>query len=137
MNRRELFKRSIGVVSLTVLGVLMVSSPAHALKKRPKNPGMECICTDIQVAGDGKGQDKTPNGSLIYVANVRRDNGKRVVAFIGKKTKIFRQGSRVKYLDLRDMLYATPEGIREGYVDVPVRITFTATQLAKKIEFDP
>jgi hypothetical protein len=136
MNRRELFKRSIGVVGLAALGVSLVGSPAHALKK-PKNTGMECICTDIQVAGDGKGADKTPNGSLIYVATVRRDNGKRVVAFIDRKTKIYRQGSRVKYLDLRDMLYATPEGIREGYVDVPVRITFTATQLAKKIEFDP
>ena len=134
MNRRELFKRSIGVVSLTALGMLMVSSPAHALKK-PKNTGMECICTAISVATDD--QVQTPRGDCIAVTMVRRDNGKRVVALLNKKTKIYRQGSRIKFLDLRDMLYATPEGVSEGYVDVPVVGKFTATQLAKQIQFDP
>jgi hypothetical protein len=136
MNRRELLKRSLTAAPLAVLGALLPGSPARALGK-PKNTGMECICTGIQVAGDGKGQDKTPNGSLVFVAMVRRDNGRRVVAFISKKTKIYRQGSKIKFLDLRDMLYATPEGIAEGYVDVPVRVQFTATQLAKRIDFDP
>ena len=135
MNRRELLQRILTAAPLAVLGALFPQGAAHAIKK-PKNDGMECICTGIQVAGDGKGQDKTPNGSLIFVSMVRRDNGKRVVAFIGKKTKIFRQGSRVKYRDLRDMLYVTPEGVQEGYVDLPVRVYFTATQLAKKIYFD-
>ncbi|MCC2670824.1 MAG: hypothetical protein K0Q72_3295, partial [Armatimonadetes bacterium] len=57
--------------------------------------------------------------------------------FLSNKTKIYRQGSRIKFLDLRDMLYSTPQGIQEGYVDVPVKVIFTATQLAKRIDFDP
>jgi hypothetical protein len=135
MNRRELLKRGLTAAPLAVVAALGFCEQAEASKKKPKH-GMECICTDINVGGDGK-DDKTPNGSIIIVKMVRRDNGRRVVAFIDRKTKIYRQGSRIKFLDLRDMLYSTPQGVREGYVDVPTSVWFTATQLAKRIDFDP
>jgi len=137
MDRRELLVRATkGTALLAVAGTLLFSDSAEA-RKKPKGPGMETICTNIQVGGDYKGGDKVPNGSYIVVSMVRRDNGRRVVAFLGKKTKIFRQGGRIKYRDLIDMLYSTPEGIAEGYIDVPVNVYFTDTQLAKRIEFDP
>jgi hypothetical protein len=138
MDRRELLSRAVrGLIPLTALGALFFSTPAEARKKKKKKgPGLEAICTDIGVGGDGKG-DKVPNGSLVVVSMVRRDNGQRVVAFLNKKTKIFRQGRRVKFRALRDMLYQTPEGVAEGYVDLPVNVYFRATQVARRIEFDP
>jgi hypothetical protein len=136
MNRRELLERGVkSAAPLAALGSLLAVTSAEAAKR--KNPGMETICTNIQVGGDGKGGDKVPNGALVVVSMVRRDNGRRVVAFLNRKTKIFRQGVRIRFMDLREMLYATPEGVAEGYVDVPVRVYFTATQLARRIEFDP
>lgn len=134
MNRRELLKRSLGVVPVAALGAVIPADPAEAVK-RPRQQGMECLCTDIRPGGQEK-NGKVPNGSLVVVTMVRRDNGNRVVAFLDKKTKIYRHGARIRFRDLRDMLYATPEGIRELYVDVPTRVFFSATQLAKRIEFD-
>lgn len=137
MDRRELLLRVVkGAAPLVALGTLLTGESAEAIR-RPKSSGMETICTNIQVGGDYKGGDKVPNGSLVVVSMVRRDNGRRVVAFLNKKTKIFRQGSRVRFRDLRDMLYATPEGVAESYIDVPVNVYFTATQLARRIDFDP
>jgi hypothetical protein len=137
MDRRELLLRAVrGAAPLVALGILLTGESAEAIKK-PRGPGMETICTNIQVGGDYKGGDKVPNGALVVVSMVRRDNGRRVVAFLNRKTKIYRQGSRVRFRDLRDMLYATPEGVAEGYIDVPVNVYFTATQLARRIDFDP
>ncbi|MGV3720661.1 MAG: hypothetical protein ACO1SX_07100 [Actinomycetota bacterium] len=139
MDRRELLLRAIrGAAPLVALGTLLTGESAEAgKKKKKKGPGMETICTNIQVGGDYKGGDKVPNGALVVVSMVRRDNGRRVVAFLNKKTKIYRQGARIRFRDLRDMLYATPEGVAEGYIDVPVNVYFTATQLARRIDFDP
>lgn len=137
MDRRELLLRAMkGAAPLAALGALFAGAPAEA-RKKPKGPGMETICTNIQVGGDYKGGDKVPNGALVVVSMVRRDNGRRVVAFLNKKTKIYRQGVRIRFRDLRDMLYATPQGVAEGYIDVPVNVYFTATQLARRIDFDP
>lgn len=136
MDRRELLGRLVkGTAPLAALGGLFLTSPAEARRRKKRGPGMETICTNIQVGGVGKGGDVVPNGSQIVVTMVRRDNGRRVVAILDKKSKIYRQGTRVKFLELRDMLYTTPEAVAEGYVDVPVNVYFTATQLARRIEF--
>lgn len=132
MNRRVFLRRGLSILPIVAVAALALALPASA---KPKPVGLQGVIVDLEVGGDGSNTNL--NGSLILMNMVRRDNGHKVQVFIGKKTKLFMQGHKVRFRDLRDMIYATPEDVNNVYRDLPATVVFTGTQLARRVEIDP
>ena len=133
MNRRVFLRRWLSIVPIAAVAGLALALPANA-KPKP-SAGLQGVIVDLEVGGDGSNTNL--NGSLILMNMVRRDNGHKVQVFIGSKTKLYMQGHKVRFRDLRDMIYATPEDVNNVYRDLPATVIFTGTQLARQVQIDP
>jgi hypothetical protein len=122
----------LSILPIAAVAGLALAQPANA---KPQPTGLQGVIVDLEVGGDGT--NTVPNGSLILMNMVRRDNGHRVQVFIGSKTKLYMQGHKIRFRDLRDMLYATPEDVNNVYRDLPATVIFTGTQLARQVQIDP
>ena len=124
MNRRELLKRAAVVPAATLGTLLACSTPAEAAA---------LFGTITNVFPGGFGPESLNGGDVVFHI-AQSGTGEDRVALVGKKTKIFIGGQKVKWRRLLEEVYVNPYTTLEQLVGATAIVTYKTGLQAKQID---
>ncbi len=124
MNRRELLKRA-AVIPAATLGTLLASStPAEAAA---------LFGTITNVFPGGFGPESLNGGDIVLIAT-ENGTGNPRVALVGKKTKIFISGQKVKWRRLLEEVYTNQAVLLAQLQGASLIATYKTGLQAKQVD---